>query len=120
MRLLRIGLLALVGFCLWGCADDGPPEPVDPNNLTKKYVVYDFGATWCEACKQFAPTFDEWKTKYSGSCVTFQKVDVQEKRELAVKFHIEALPTILVTADGKEVRRFVGRTSERALTKLLK
>jgi thioredoxin len=83
-------------------------------------VVYDFWAPWCGPCRQFAPTFEKWKTKYSSENVTFKKVNVDEDHETANRFRISAIPTLVVTANGKEVGRIEGIPEEAEFVDLLK
>lgn len=78
-----------------------------------KVVVVDFFATWCMPCKMLTPVLE----KVSESRADFEivKVDVDEAQELAMKYQIQAVPTLLVFKDGEEVNRFSGFMDEETL-----
>jgi thioredoxin 1 len=112
-------ILACTSLLLFagGCEDETPAEP----GTQKQYVVYDFGAEWCGPCKSYAPTFEGFQKNYTRSNVTFKRVNVDEDQKTASRFRISALPTVVVTADEKEVARFEGGCrSEKQLLKALK
>ena len=70
-------------------------------------LIVDFNASWCPPCKQFAPVLVRFAATHDGA-VTALSVDVDEVRDLGVRFQIEALPTVVRIAHGKEDARFVG------------
>ena len=62
--------------------------------------VIDFYATWCGPCQKIAPIIEELAKEYEGK-VIFEKVDVDEKQELALEYGVEAIPTLVfMKADG--------------------
>ncbi|CAA2998024.1 thioredoxin H-type 1 [Olea europaea subsp. europaea] len=77
---------------------------------TKKLVVIDFTASWCGPCRVISPIFAEIAKKTPH--VIFLKVDVDELRDVAEEFNVEAMPTFLFLKDGKEVDRVVGARKE--------
>lgn len=90
------------------------------SKVMKKIVVYDFGAPWCPPCRSFEPIFENWKSKYEKDNVFFMKVNTEEDKELATKFKISSLPTVLITYDGVEVKRWVGPPKESEFVGYLK
>ena len=74
---------------------------------SKGVVLVDFWATWCGPCKMMAPNVEEIATEYKGK-VTVGKVDVDECQELATRFGIMAIPTLIVFKDGEKKEVLVG------------
>jgi thioredoxin 1 len=72
-----------------------------------KPVLVDFWATWCGPCRQIAPVIDELAVKYEGR-VSVGKVNVEEQPELAQRYGINAIPTLLLFKNGEIVERFQG------------
>lgn len=73
---------------------------------SKDICVIDFSATWCGPCRMMAPILEDISEKYKGKYFFYQ-IDIDSAEELAQKFEITAVPTIIVFAKGKEI----GRTS---------
>lgn len=71
-----------------------------------KMAVVDFSATWCGPCKMLAPVFHELAEEMAG--VDFFNADVDENRELAGKYGIQGVPSILIFKDGTQTDRSVG------------
>jgi thioredoxin 1 len=70
-------------------------------------VLVDFWATWCGPCRQIAPLIDELAVKYEGK-VKVGKVDIDQHQDLAEKYGINAIPTLLLFKDGEIIERFQG------------
>lgn len=74
---------------------------------TKGKAVVTFSATWCSACKVFAPTLDAVAEKHAKQA-SFWKADVDKVESVAQEYGIRAVPTTIVFTDGKETARFLG------------
>ena len=83
-----------------------------------KPVFLDFWADWCGPCRMLAPTFDRLAEKY-GEQVTFAKVNVDELPEIANKFEIRSIPTLVLLQGGNVVEKVVGLRSEQELAQVL-
>jgi len=77
-------------------------------------VVVDFWAPWCGPCKAIAPILEELAAEL-GEAVKICKVNVDDNSEIAGKFEIRAIPTILVFKDGAVSDTIVGLTSKEDL-----
>ncbi|MBR5943931.1 MAG: thioredoxin [Lachnospiraceae bacterium] len=72
-----------------------------------KPVLVDFWAPWCGPCKMFAPTLAKFADASEGKVVV-GKVNVDEEQELAMKFNISSIPSLLVFINGEVAARKVG------------
>lgn len=81
-------------------------------------VLVDFWATWCMPCKMLAPVIEEIAAEADGYKVG--KVDVDQEPELAQKYRIMSIPTILIFKNGKVAASTVGVQPKAALKELLK
>ena len=77
-------------------------------------VVVDFWAPWCGPCKAIAPILEELAEEIGGA-VKICKVNVDNNSEVATKYEIRAIPTILIFKDGKVADTVVGLTSKEDL-----
>ena len=64
-------------------------------------VVVDFFAEWCGPCKMLGPIIDEIAEEYEGRDVKIVKVNIEESEELARKFNVMSVPTIIYFKDGE-------------------
>lgn len=80
--------------------------------------LVDFWAEWCGPCKMIAPALDELSGDYEGKA-TICKVNVDTASELAQKFAVQSIPTLLVMKDGEEQQRFIGVTAKDELAAAL-
>jgi thioredoxin 1 len=74
--------------------------------------VKKFEASWCGPCKALKPIFENVASKYND--VNFSYIDVDEQFEIASKYGIRSVPTVVIEKNGKEVQRFSGVQSELA------
>ena len=74
-------------------------------------VVVDFWAEWCMPCLMVAPIIEQLAQEYDGK-VKFGKLNVDENRSIAIRFSIQAIPTLLIFKDGQLVQKFVGLRSK--------
>lgn len=81
-------------------------------------VLVDFWATWCGPCRMLAPVLVELAEAHEGE-LTVGKVNVDEERELAIRFHIESIPTLLLFREGRQVQTLVGYRTRDELEQLL-
>ncbi len=79
-----------------------------------KVVLMDFFAEWCGPCKMQDPILEELKKKFQDR-VEFKKVDVDTNNELAAKYTIHAVPTLILEKDGTLFKRYVGVTRANVL-----
>ncbi|MCL2045193.1 MAG: thioredoxin [Oscillospiraceae bacterium] len=75
--------------------------------IEKGRVLVDFWAAWCNPCRLVAPILDELAEEYEGRLLV-GKVDVDAETELALRYDIVSIPTVVLFQDGLEIRRFVG------------
>ena len=81
-------------------------------------VAVDFWATWCGPCKMLAPVIEELADDFDGRAV-IGKVDVDENEDLARRFGIMSIPTLLLYVDGKLYEKHTGVWQKDALVELL-
>lgn len=70
-------------------------------------VLLDFFANWCGHCQKLLPLLDEAAVDLDGKA-SIMKINADENRDLAQKFEIKGLPTMILFKDGKEIDRLVG------------
>ena len=70
-------------------------------------VLVDFWAVWCGPCRAIAPAVEEIATEYKGR-VKVVKVDVDDNQEIAVRYGVLSIPTLMIFKGGQVVDRMVG------------
>jgi thioredoxin 1 len=81
-------------------------------------VLVDFWAEWCGPCKAIAPVLDEIADEKAGK-VKIAKINVDENQDLASKFGIRAIPTLLIFKGGTVKEQLVGMVGKKDLEKKL-
>ena len=79
-------------------------------------VLVDFWATWCGPCRMQGPAVE----KLAEEGYNVGKINVDDEGELAERYHVMNIPTLIIFKNGQEVRRMVGVTSKEELKDALK
>ena len=107
-----------------GSSDSAKPVVVDGSNFEEvvlksdKPVLVDFWATWCGPCHIIAPTVEEIAKDYEGRAVV-AKLDVDKAEDIATRYEVSSIPTLIVFKGGEEVARVVGVAKKSELTSRL-
>lgn len=80
-----------------------------------KPVIIDFYADWCGPCKMMSPIIDSIAEENQELKVG--KINVDEAQELAIKYNIMSIPTIIIFKNGNEYKKIVGVTSKENILK---
>ena len=75
--------------------------------------LVDFWAPWCGPCRMIAPIIEELAEDFEGKA-TIAKVNTDEEQNVAVKYGIRSIPTLLIFKDGEMVDQMVGAASKQA------
>ena len=90
--------------------------PANFEEVTKEGVsMVDFWAPWCGPCRMIAPVIEELAADFEGKA-NICKVNTDEEQDLAVKYGIRSIPTIIFMKNGEVVDQLIGATSKQALT----
>jgi len=81
-------------------------------------VIVDFYADWCKPCRIQAPILEELKSEL-GSKVVIHKVNVDNEREIANRYNIQSIPTIMIFKKGKVIWMNVGVQSKETLKEIV-
>ena len=82
-----------------------------------KLTVVDFWASWCGPCKMLSPVVEALSEELPD--VKFCKVNIDDEQELAMRFRIESIPTLLFVKNGKVEKKLVGFRPKEELRKEL-
>lgn len=84
------------------------------DKTTKEGIaLVDFWAPWCGPCRMLAPVIDELAQEFDGKA-KICKVNSDEEQDLAVKFGVRSIPTIIFMKDGEVVDTMIGAASKQA------
>ena len=81
--------------------------------VEKGVSMVDFWAPWCGPCRMIAPVIDELAAEFEGKA-NICKVNTDEQQDLAVKYGVRSVPTILFMKDGEIVDQVIGAQSKQA------
>jgi thioredoxin 1 len=81
-------------------------------------MLVDFWAEWCGPCKMLGPVIDQLAQDYEGKAVV-GKVNVDEEQELAMRYGVMSIPTVIFFKNGEEIKRQVGLLPPAAFTSIL-
>lgn len=85
---------------------------------SREPVLVDFHADWCQPCRAMAPTIDALTLEFTGR-VNVRQIDIDDNQQLAERYEITSIPTLLLFKDGQVVRRFTGITSREDLARAM-
>ncbi len=94
---------------------------LDDNNFTEKtskgIVLVDFWAAWCQPCRILGPIINELAEEIDQAKIA--KLNIDENRTIANKYHIKSIPTIIIFKDGKQIERISGIKPKHYLKKII-
>ncbi len=82
-----------------------------------KLMMVDFWADWCGPCRMLGPVIEQLAGQYPD--VVVGKVNVDDEQELALRYGVMSIPTVIFFKDGKEIDRKVGVMPPEAFTQVL-
>ncbi|XP_068649308.1 thioredoxin H2-like [Aristolochia californica] len=85
---------------------------------TDQLMVIDFHATWCAPCRFMEPLLIELASEHRE--VVFVKIDVDELKEVARKWTVDAMPTFVLVKKGEEINRIIGASKDELLDQIRK
>ncbi len=77
-------------------------------------LVVDCWAPWCGPCRMMSPVIEELATDLKGK-ITFGKLNTDENQDIAARYQVQAIPTLLIFKDGKLADRKVGALPKKVL-----
>ena len=93
-------------------------DGLDKALAQKGLLMVDFWADWCGPCKMLAPLIESLDKEYEGR-VTVGKVNVDDEQELAIRYGVMSIPTVIFFKDGQEIDRKVVVMPPQVFTQVL-
>lgn len=81
-------------------------------------VLVDFWATWCGPCRMVAPVMDELAESFDGKA-KIVKIDVDQEAELAIRFSVMSIPTVIAFSEGEAKDQLIGAYPAEKYTEML-
>ena len=81
-------------------------------------VLVDFYATWCGPCKMLAPVISQIAEDYKGK-IKVGKVNVDDENDLAMKYKIQNIPTLILFKEGKTIKSLIGLNSKTEIENMI-
>jgi len=122
MRTFSIAVAFVVACLILGCsspAGDSLDAAEFEEKIADGVVLVDFWAPWCGPCKAQNPILED-VAKQVKDFASVKKVNVDEQSDLAQKFGISSIPTLIIFRDGEERKRFQGLTDADEILMALK
>ena len=85
---------------------------------SREPVLVDFWATWCPPCRMIAPAVEALAGEYEGKAKV-AKLDVDENPDLAERYGVQSIPTLLVFKDGRVVEQRIGALPKAEIARML-
>jgi thioredoxin 1 len=93
-------------------------EEFEQKLASENLLLVDFWAPWCGPCKMLAPVLDELANEYFGK-VTVVKVNTDECPEVAARYGIQSIPTVILFKNGKLIGKEIGLKPASAFNKMI-
>ena len=85
---------------------------------SQKLVLVDFYAEWCGPCKMLSPIVDQ--VAQENEDIKVVKVNIDESQDLAMKYQVMTIPTLVVIKEGKEINRSIGLIDKNQVVNMIK